>query len=80
MRSESDERVVNNVMRHEYRVLSDEEKLQITEIKDLGANFVAAVERIARASGRHPYQLVNARDRAEEAVFWAVKYITGEKP
>ena len=38
--STSDERTVNNVMRHEYRVLSDEEKQQMQDIKDMGLNFV----------------------------------------
>jgi hypothetical protein len=34
--SASDERVVNNVMRHAYRVLSDSEKAQMQKIKDVG--------------------------------------------
>lgn len=34
--STSDERTVNNVMRHQYRVLSDDEKKAMQEIKDLG--------------------------------------------
>ncbi len=32
--STSDERTVNNVMRHAYRVLSDEEKVVMQKIKD----------------------------------------------
>jgi hypothetical protein len=34
--STSDERTVNNVMRHAYRVLSDEEKAAMQKIKDDG--------------------------------------------
>lgn len=32
--STSDQRVVNNVMRHQYRVLSDAEKAAMLKIKD----------------------------------------------
>lgn len=38
--STSDERVVNNAVRHYYRVLSDAEKASIAAIKDKGADFL----------------------------------------
>ncbi len=34
--SMSDDRVVNNVMRHEYRVLDQADKINMKEVKDLG--------------------------------------------
>ncbi len=34
--STSDQRTVNNVMRHQYRVLTDTEKAQMQAIKDSG--------------------------------------------
>ena len=39
--STSDDRTVNNVMRHAYRVLSDEEKATMQKIKDDGLAFDA---------------------------------------
>jgi len=70
-----DERNSNNVMRHEYRILSEEEKLQMKEIKDIGADFVASCRRIGSSR-----ELSLAVTKIEEAVFWAVKHVTGEKP
>jgi hypothetical protein len=84
--STSDARVVNNVMRHEYRVLSDAEKVQMQAIKDKGVEFLALINSIDDSS-----QHVNmgtgkckevaekfriARERLEEAVMWAVKGLT----
>lgn len=34
VQSTSDERTTNNVMRHEYRVLSEPEKLQMQAVKE----------------------------------------------
>jgi len=73
--STADERVRNDVMRHEYRVLSEEEKLQLKELKDLGADFVA----LCRKTGTSR-ELALAVTKMEEAVFWAVKHVTGPKP
>lgn len=69
--STSDERTVNNTMRHQYRVLSDEEKAQMASIKDIGLRFH---EEIGELGSSHELRL--ARDRVEEAVMWAVKHIT----
>ena len=76
MESTADERVVNNVMRHGYRILSEEEKLQVRTTKDLGAQFVQSLTEIERLRGRSR-ELSIAREKMEEAVFWAVKFITG---
>lgn len=69
--STSDERVANNVMRHEYRVLSEGEKQDMKEIKDLGLQFF---DRIGALGASREVSL--AKTKAEEAVMWAVKHIT----
>lgn len=69
--STSDERVVNNVVRHEYRVLTDDEKVQMRDLKDAGLAFIT----ICRAIG-DSRELSLAVTRAEEAVMWAVKHVT----
>lgn len=68
--STSDSRVVNNVMRHEYRVLNEDEKAFMKHIKDLGLHFH---EVLNRTQSR---ELSIAKTKIEEAVFWAVKHIT----
>lgn len=69
--STSDERTVNNVMRHEYRVLSDDEKKTMKTIKDMGLAFIAFLDVIE--PGR---ENSIAKTKIEEAVMWAVKGIT----
>lgn len=72
MDSTSDERTSNNVMRHEYRVLSDNEKKQMQLIKDMGLSFYKQVDSIGSSR-----ELSLAKTKIEEAVMWAVKHITG---
>lgn len=67
----SDARVVNNVVRHEYRVLSDAEKAQMKQIKDMGRDFVEACQAI----GESP-EMAQAIINARQAVMWAVNHIT----
>ena len=69
--SASDQRIVNNVMRHTYRVLSDEEKDHMRNIKDLGLAFLEYCDTIGQTR-----ELSLAKTKIEEAVFWAVKSIT----
>jgi hypothetical protein len=69
--STSDERTVNNVMRHEYRVLSDDEKAQMKDLKDKGLDFVKTCDVIGASR-----ELSLAKTKIEEAVMWAVKHIT----
>jgi alcohol dehydrogenase YqhD (iron-dependent ADH family) len=67
----SDERTVNNVMRHAYRVLTDAEKAAMQKIKDDGLamhNFFDSLG-VSR-------ELSVAKTKIEEAVMWAVKHIT----
>lgn len=69
--SASDERTTNNTMRHAYRVLTDDEKVAMTEIKDMGSAFH---DRIAALGNSREVSL--AKTKVEEAVMWAVKHIT----
>lgn len=70
--STSDERTVNNVMRHQYKVLSDEEKQQMQKVKDIGLDFFNYVGELGDSR-----ELSLAKTKIEEAVMWAVKHITG---
>lgn len=67
----SDDRTVNNVMRHEYRVLSDEEKANMVYIKDLGLEFVEFFDSLGTSR-----ELSIAKTKVEEAVMWAIKALT----
>jgi hypothetical protein len=69
--SVSDERVTNNVLRHEYRVLTDAEKVQMKHVKDLGLAFIEAINALGQSR-----ELSLAKTKTEEAVMWAVKHIT----
>lgn len=68
--STSGERVVNNVMRHEYRVLSDAEKEQMKALKDKGREFVEFCDSIGKSR-----ELSLAVTKMEEAVMWGVKLV-----
>jgi hypothetical protein len=74
MDSTADSRVANNIVRHEYRVLSEEEKLQVKAIKDLGLEFITTCNQLGKAR-----ELSLAITKMEEAVFWATKFVTGDK-
>lgn len=70
--STSDLRTVNNnVMRHNYRVLSDAEKVSMTQIKDAGAAFHSMCDSLGSSR-----ELSLAKTKIEEAVMWAVKHLT----
>ncbi|CAB4183186.1 hypothetical protein UFOVP1077_44 [uncultured Caudovirales phage] len=69
--STSDQRVVNNVMRHQYRVLSDAEKAQMQAVKDKGLEFYELLNSIGSSR-----ELSLAKTASEEAVMWATKHIT----
>ena len=69
--SASDGRVVNNVMRHEYRVLDESEKMAMKRIKDLGREFTELCDTVGASR-----EMSIAKTKAEEAVMWAVKHIT----
>lgn len=69
--STSDERTVNNVMRHNYRVLSDAEKAQMQTIKDKGLEFFEFLDSIGASR-----EISLAKTKIEEGVMWGVKHIT----
>ena len=69
--SASDQRIVNNVMRHQYRVLTDEEKEQMRNIKDMGLSFWNLCDTIGNSR-----ELSLAKTASEEAVMWATKHVT----
>ncbi|MFP4045429.1 MAG: hypothetical protein ACLFTP_12850 [Rhodosalinus sp.] len=75
-----DERTANNAVRHQYRVLSEEEKLRMQSIKDPGAAFIAQLHEMGgtdpngdRLASR---DLELAQTHAEDAVMRAVRHIT----
>lgn len=83
--STSDDRTANNAMRHQYRILSEEQKMQVEEIKDLGAAFTSLLHRIGRTTPpstpeeEHRFGSANltlAFRHMEDAVYRAVKHVT----
>lgn len=78
--SASDARTANNAVRHTYRVLSDAEKAQMQEIKDMGAALIAKLHEIGGtdpAGDRFASRdLSLANTHAEDAVMRAVRHIT----
>lgn len=78
--SASDDRTVNNLMRHRYRVLSDTEKQQMQELKDAGLAFAQLLHVIGGTEPTGERQasreLSVAQTKVEEAVMWGVKHIT----
>lgn len=79
--STSDARTINNVMRHEYKVLTEEEKLAMKTVKDLGLEFYNLIHDIGKTDSTGKTfgsrELAFAAGRVEEAVMWVVKHITG---
>jgi hypothetical protein len=71
MDSTSDQRTVNNVMRHEYRTLSDIEKAQMAAVKDIGLEFHTILTDIGSSR-----EISLAKTKLEEVVMWACKAIT----
>jgi hypothetical protein len=69
--STSDDRTVNNVMRHAYRVLTDEEKAAMQKVKDDGLAFHEFIASLGVSR-----ELSIAKTKIEEAVMWVVKHIT----
>ncbi len=69
--STSDERVANNVVRHEYRLLTDEEKINMKILKDLGLQFIEQCHKLGQSR-----ELSLAVTKMEEAVMWSVKHVT----
>lgn len=66
-----DTKPFNNVMRHGYRKLTDQEKLDMSNVKDKGLEFWELVDKLG--AGR---ELAIAKTKIEEAVLWAVKHVS----
>lgn len=71
LQSDSPDRIQNNTVRHQYKVLNEEEKAQMLAIKDKGLEFLNLIE--AMPASR---EMSLAKTKIEEAVMWAVKSIT----
>ena len=69
--SASDNRVANNTVRHQYRVLTDEEKARMVRIKDACQALIDIINETGRSR-----ELSLALTNAEQAVMWAVKHVT----
>jgi hypothetical protein len=69
--SASDDRTANNAVRHQYRVLSEDEKASMLAVKDRGLEFLQLVESLGNSR-----ELSLAKTKIEEAVMWTVKHIT----
>lgn len=63
----------NNVMRHEYRELSDPEKDLVVLVKDRGLEFYTLLENMGQSR-----EISIAKTKIEEAVMWATKHITNK--
>jgi hypothetical protein len=81
--STSDSRIVNNIMQHEYRILTDKEKVDMKLIKDFGLGFYNAINEISiqlkliKSDDFEKYEALKiAKMKVEEATMWAVKAIT----
>lgn len=62
----------NNIMRHQFRALTDAEKENMARVKDLGLLFHEFMTVLGNSRENSL-----AKTKIEEAVFWAVKGITG---
>ena len=71
--STDDARTGNNTLRHQYRVLSPEEKIIMATVKTSGQQFLDIVATLGNARA-----LDHAKAKIEEAVFWACKHITAD--
>lgn len=61
----------DNIMRHEYRVLSNHETEAMRHLKDKGLEFVQLCQSLGQSR-----ELSLAITKIEEAVMWAVKHVT----
>jgi hypothetical protein len=68
---------MHNIMRHDYRPLSDLEKGQMLAVKDQGRIFWNLMNKLNQdPCGKPAHELEQAKAKIEEAVMWASKYIT----
>jgi hypothetical protein len=67
---------INNVMRHEYRVLSEDEKALMLLIKDQGLLMLNTLFKIADSKPQSGRETAIATTKLEEVVMWACKALT----
>jgi hypothetical protein len=74
----SDTQVVNNIMRHQYRPLSEGEKAQMQAIKDKGLEFWELINSLGANQSKEggARELALAKTHVEDAVMRATRYIT----
>lgn len=70
--SMSDARITNNVMRHQYRELTEEEKHKMRDVKNHGLEFWSILDDLGVSR-----ELSLAKTKIEEAVMWAIKHVSG---
>jgi tRNA(Ile)-lysidine synthase TilS/MesJ len=68
---DAQERYTSNVMRHQYRPLSDAEKGQMQSLKDKGLELFQLIDNLGRSR-----EISLALAKTEEAVMWATKHLT----
>lgn len=61
----------NNIMRHVYRALDDNDKAKMLAIKDKGLEFWEFIDSLGSSR-----ELSCAKTKIEEAVMWAIKDVT----
>ena len=69
--STDDKRATNNVMRHQYRQLTESEKASMDKLKDKGLELFELIESLGTSR-----ELALAKTKTEEAIMWAVKHLT----
>lgn len=62
--STSDNRIVNNTMRHQYRILNDAEKANMQNIKDKGLEFHELVSGLGNSREKFPSRGLKLRKRS----------------
>jgi len=72
--STSDDRIANNVVSHEYRVLSEGEKLHMKRVKDMAADFIRYLDEMTPLGRSRDIEL--AVEHIEDATMRAVRHIT----
>ncbi|ACL61261.1 DUF7681 family protein [Methylobacterium nodulans] len=78
--STSDKRTANNGVRHQSRLLTEDEKALVTRIKDAGATFIQLIHEIAEVPPSveklDDRDLELTRTHVEDAVMRAVRAVT----
>ena len=63
---------MNNIMRHQYKELTEDDKTNMQMVKDTGLTFWETLDDLGSSR-----ELALAKTKIEEAVMWATKHVTG---